>query len=642
MGRNRQPVGAWAGDIALFERPHDLGKNPLALLDEDQNILGPHRPPPRPDRRPPFDPAGNRIGNPVRQLFWRRRKAFHRLGRPGLRDLRAVGIFDHRPDFDPPALPRSRRLMPDGFGQKRCCDIGPAKHLVHTDKDFPQRAKTCFQRLSVPDAPRRPGCRRQRASLVQKQFWLGPLKRIDRLLGVAHRKDRLGPLRCPRSGKIIVDQRIDHRPLLGIGVLALIDKDMVDPRIELVAHPFAHAPVAQQRRRARHQIVEIHKRAGPLLRLVAFQDCRENPCERRAVFGDGQGLGFFKQPFEPFRLGRQPLGQFGHGRDNGFGREPALGRRPCCGEIGGEKLAGGWGRPVDPPQLVLEPGPLGDAGRCQRPDHGKFARRNQHPIHNLAVERFDCLARAQPHAGPHRPNRPLGIGKDRTQLAVVGKALANRGFDLAVAERIEQCPHRIAHRPIGLEPFGDHPLARLAQQRRGVRVLDDREIDRHAGLARKALQHRLAKGVDGVDLEPARRIERMGEKAPCPKLFGLRRAVIQKLEQIFFQPGLAGPRPSRQNPRHPVPHFGRRRLGIGQAQDCLGLRPVQQQPQYPAREHIGLARPRIGRNPGIGPRLGHPRLLGIGIGRDAKDFLAHSPSSPPSSSVHSSVRARWS
>src|SRR3546814_6198990 len=55
----------------------------------------------------------------------------------------------------------------------------------------------------------------------------------------------------------LLRQRQHDAPLAHIGILRLVDQDMVGALVELEAHPFAEAADAQQRARKRDEIVEI-------------------------------------------------------------------------------------------------------------------------------------------------------------------------------------------------------------------------------------------------------------------------------------------------------------------------------------------------------------------------------------------------
>ena len=123
-----------------------------------------------------------------------------------------------------------------------------------------------------------------------EQRRLRPLERKDRLLGVAHREQRARPLGGAVAGEELVGQRVDHLPLLRIGVLALVDQDMGDAGIELVAHPGALSPVAEQGGGARDQVVEIEPGAGALQPFVVGSDGGEHVDQRLGAqhqFGAG-------------------------------------------------------------------------------------------------------------------------------------------------------------------------------------------------------------------------------------------------------------------------------------------------------------------------------------------------------------------
>ena len=59
-------------------------------------------------------------------------------------------------------------------------------------------------------------------------------------------------------------QRVDDRPLVGVGVLRLVDQDMVGALVELVADPFAHPRLLEQPAGPGDQIVEIGDARGAL------------------------------------------------------------------------------------------------------------------------------------------------------------------------------------------------------------------------------------------------------------------------------------------------------------------------------------------------------------------------------------------
>src|SRR3546814_2898910 len=60
-----------------------------------------------------------------------------------------------------------------------------------------------------------------------------------------------------RTREKLLGEREDNAPLAHIGVLRLVDEDVVGALVELEAHPFAEVADAQQRPRERDEIVEI-------------------------------------------------------------------------------------------------------------------------------------------------------------------------------------------------------------------------------------------------------------------------------------------------------------------------------------------------------------------------------------------------
>jgi hypothetical protein len=61
-----------------------------------------------------------------------------------------------------------------------------------------------------------------------------------------------------------------------------------------------------------------------------------------------------------------------------------------------------------------------------------------------------------------------------------------------------------------------HQVQQVGPQPPPGQVVDLAEPRRHAGLERKPPQKRGAEGVDGLDLQPARRLDRLGKERPGP------------------------------------------------------------------------------------------------------------------------------
>ena len=100
---------------------------------------------------------------------------------------------------------------------------------------------------------------------------VGALETVDRLLEVAdHEQCPPAGVRRPRPAEIFPRERIDDRPLVGVGILRFIDKDMVGPAVELVAHPFAHPRRIEQAAGPADEIVEIGHSGGALGAGIGF------------------------------------------------------------------------------------------------------------------------------------------------------------------------------------------------------------------------------------------------------------------------------------------------------------------------------------------------------------------------------------
>ena len=66
---------------------------------------------------------------------------------------------------------------------------------------------------------------------------VGALEAVDRLLLVADREDRADSVGAGGVGEELLGQRGDHLPLLRVGVLRLVDQDVVEAAVELEQHP---------------------------------------------------------------------------------------------------------------------------------------------------------------------------------------------------------------------------------------------------------------------------------------------------------------------------------------------------------------------------------------------------------------------
>ena len=192
---------------------------------------------------------------------------------------------------------------------------------------------------------------------------------------------------------------------------------------------------------------------------------------------------------------------------------------------------------------------------------------------------------------------------------------------------------------------GDHVAPRLGDQRLLHLLVEHLEMAGDVGLQRELVQHRLAEGVDGLDLQAARRLQRLGEQpARTAQLVGVRPAPSSSA--ICSASSVVGEhRPAGEVVEDAVRHVGGRRPRVGQAEDLRRLGAAQQQPDDALRQHMRLAGAGIGRHPDRMPGIGGDAPAAAPSRRGSTSAAASFAASPGSSSPpadHSSTRARWS
>ena len=216
-------------------------------------------------------------------------------------------------------------------------------------------------------------------------------------------------------------------------------------------------------------------------------------------------------------------------------------------------------------------------------------------IDHLAFDRGEALLRAK----AERPPQPLG-----------GLRWVALGEDRAVAQSIpdERLEFRLRD-VFGEARIGAAEIARVvlrlaqdvaagAVEKLGLRdIVEHFETSRHIGLEREEMQQSLAEGVDRLDLEAARRFDRVSEEASREGQFGRRTR-----RRADFRDGLGERRvvelgPARQCREDAGRHIGGRRLGEGEAEDLRRRHAGKQVAQNPLGEHMRLARAGIGGNP---------------------------------------------
>ena len=198
---------------------------------------------------------------------------------------------------------------------------------------------------------------------------------------------------------------------------------------------------------------------------------------------------------------------------------------------------------------------------------------------------------------------------------------------------------RAAEVAVGLRRgFEQHAHAQPLDQLGARAVLQHLEARRDIRLERKLVQQPRAERVDGLHLQSARRVERLREQASRMRALLHVRPAALDAGDLGVERLVGERRPFRQRLEHAVRHVGGGGLGVGEAEDLLRRRAAQQQPDHALRQHMGLARARIGGDPGRRGRVGRGVL-------DVEDIGGNLHSTPSSSSPpadHSATRARWS
>ena len=436
----------------------------------------------------------------------------------------------------------------------------------------------------------------------------GALKSENSLLEIADREH--GPnlvALCPCAAEKFLRQRPDDPPLRGIGVLRFIDQYMVDPLVQLVTYPFGDAGLLQQRGRTRDQVIEID-RAGQAFGGRIFAGIgapgMKRLSEQRGVIGA--------------QLERDQLAA------------PAVQpRRHLAIAVNRRHPAPG----IDDVAIRLRPGAM------QFDQARSAARRIERPPGGDAVAPFQPAPLAPIGIGAHDPvERPhieyvvaALVGQPLVHVTIrqpqfgsdpwcnVGRQAAQRlapcrtahqksfraAFAQAQAERLERCHERVV--ALFLRAH-HHVRQRLAGKGRLLALIQRPKARRQFSLQRKGCQQLLTKAMNRLNAQATGGLQHLGEQAPG-MILHLRAMILTQRHQVCRQRGAIHLDPRRQPIMDAIGHFGRPRLGEGQAEDILRPHPLEQQAKYTRGKDMGLSRPRRCRQPHMGVRSGSPCLI---------------------------------
>ncbi len=507
-----QPVGAGHGHALGFQRPDDLLERRVAASDQDDIVaVSGGTQVPRAaveDGDAAFHLAADFASHVAGQAFPGAAGAFLIDGIvPGV-GLGRGFVEEQGPQVDGAVLADPRGDMAGDVA----LGSGQGAGAVGIGEDGVDEGQHLFGR-AVGGVQLRPGeglagafgQGQEGAAFLTQPFGPGALEGIDRLFLVADGEDGATGF---FAGIELAGQGADDGPLFGGGVLGLVDQDVIDPAVQLVQHPGGGAAFGQQGGGAGDQIGEVQRPALSLGGLVEGGVGAGQCQDLDRIVGDlglAQGLARdqefglkVQQPADRAlrrRLGAHALTRFARlgAEDPGQGREPGVGR-------GGD--AHGVG------DLLV----IGRAGL-----HGLG-----HAVPLAGIDEGDEIA--------------LQILRTAVALGAGQGPRIGRGSGLGAVDIIQQVgAFSLDHRQQGLEPLpvqldgemavgladgtvgiGDggagQVFARgMAQRGRGL-VFQNGEAGRDPGFQREAPQQLFAEGVDGLDLQPAGRLQRAGEQ----------------------------------------------------------------------------------------------------------------------------------
>ena len=390
---------------------------------------------------------------------------------------------------------------------------------------------------------------------------------------------------------------------------------------------------------------QLQQVAGPVDQVVEVEQAARAPCGRR------------RPPASAARSGRAPRrGEGGVGEAQRPRRldpphqrverrhQPGVARRGPPGSGSGRP----WRRTA-PSRLAAEEQHAPRAARARVPGRGRRARRRgarrlrvaraapgqerdegaeQRPRVGVSTSAASAAgvisgrapsAAARPPAsnGAAKAARCVAISRSSGSGSSAGSWRASAAKSSGVrARRGRRAPPRAAPAPGG-------PRARRTAARRRPR----------AGSGAAAPRRR--RGWSGSSGRPgvsSARAKSVRARASCAG--GIASPGSPSVAQRRAQRGVVEHRPAAERLEQPVLHLGRRRLGVGEAEDLLRLGAGQQQPRHPVGQHPGLARAGIGRDPA--------RRAGVAARTCAATASLTRPPPGASPSAHSPLRDRWS
>ena len=310
--------------------------------------------------------------------------------------------------------------------------------------------------------------------------------------------------------------------MLRIGVLRLVDEDVIEAAVELVENPGRDPRPLQQVTCPQDEIVVIEHRPPTFDGGVGLDERVAQAHQRRRHGERESGVAPLAHEAEARRLGRQHFAGVGSDGEDRFMDEGLAHLGAALGEISaeilleGDSAARGMGQPLGDRAPVLGVSlaaalhglgraPEGGAVECRIGAGG-------------GEDRFFVVRLVQSQAIAERGDQAVERSVLRDEGREPGpfaRHLRRHVDEVTLGKMGRDLRDRPAQAVLGAG-LQEHALARRIEKLGRRALVGDGEMRRQAGLQRKAAKNRFAERVDGLDPEPAGRVQDHREQTPRP------------------------------------------------------------------------------------------------------------------------------
>ena len=437
----------------------------------------------------------------------------------------------------------------------------------------------------------------------------GALEREDRLLLVADGEDRALDVFARAAGHELAADRLDDLPLLRTRVLRLVDQHVIDAEVELVQHP-GGGGAREQVQRLVDQVLVVEQAAPVLFAAVAIDHFGGDGDERARALARGNRALATEQAADAVLLGLEPREPIRMVLRDRLGDEVLARREVGAGaehlQVLIDPIAPGLGaRGVQGGDVLL----VADRSGLQHLDQQRpFLHRDERGGEEIVLDALRGVLRVHAERerqfahGPVEAAGTLEPGRERVARA---DGVADHVLEGLVGGDDDRLRQRVAERGFRVSRCLEQDLEReLVEQFLGRRLVEHGEARGDVGLERELVQQPRAEGVDGLHLEPARRLQRRSEQPPRPGAFARAGLAASGQSDAFVERGIVQHRPVGERTEDAVRHVGGGGLGEGDAEDLGRIAAAQKQVDHALRQHVRLAGAGIGRN--------ESRIVGVG------------------------------